>query len=225
MATTSISTTTLDFLKELKKNNNREWFQTNKDRYKTAQENMKAFSNALVDRMSEYDEIESIKLFRIYRDVRFSKDKTPYKTGLSGGMKRATKWKRGGYYFNIEPGDSIIAGGFWAPNSPDLKRVRAEIAQDAASFRKIITAPTFIKTFGELQGDQVKSAPKGYKKDHPAIDLLRYKQYLVYHNCTDEEITSIDFLDKMVQVYRAMRPFFDYMSSVLTTDLNGVPIE
>jgi len=128
---TSISKSSFKFLKDLQANNNREWFAENKPRFLEAQEEMKAFRETLLDKMSLHDEIEAIRLMRIYRDVRFSKNKTPYKNNFGIGMKRATKWLRGGYYLNIEPGNkSFAGGGFWAPNSDDLKRIRTEIARD-----------------------------------------------------------------------------------------------
>ncbi len=214
-----------DFLKQVKANNNREWFNANKPTYQSAYDNFKAFANSLHDLMSMHDEIERMRLHRIYRDVRFSKDKTPYKAHFSGGFVRATKWRRGGYYFHIEPGASFVGGGFWGPVSDDLKRIRVELAADAEPMRQIINAPQFVETFGTLQGDQLKTAPSGYPKDHPNIDLLRYKQFLISHKFTDAEVFSDDFAEKVSSVFQAMRPFFDYMSDVLTTDENGVPIE
>jgi uncharacterized protein (TIGR02453 family) len=216
---------TLQFLSELKENNNRDWFNKHKDRYQTAHAELKAFAKTLQDRMSHHDQIEQLKLHRIYRDIRFSKDKTPFKPNFSGSMSRATKWLRGGYYFHIAPDGSFAGGGFWAPNPPDLKRIREEIAADDKPMRAIIQSKTFRDTFGELQGEQVKTAPKGFSKDHPAIDLLRYKQFLISHPFSDKEILAPDFADKLTDVFVKMRPFFDYMSEVLTTDANGVPIE
>lgn len=221
-----ISPTTLQFLKDLQENNNRDWFAKEKDRFVTAKENMQSFANALLAEMEQHDEIEKIKVYRIYRDVRFSKDKTPYKNYLSGSMMRATKRKRGGMYFHVEPnGKSMVGGGFWNPNSPDLARIRQEIAADDSYLRKIIADKNFKKHFGELEGDQVKTAPRGYAKDHPSVDLLRYKQFLIGEHFTDKEVTSEGFIKKVVASFLAMRPFFDYMSDVLTTDSNGVPIE
>ena len=225
----TISKTTLQFLKDLAENNNRPWFTENKDRYVAAHENMIEFAEALIDDMSHYDNLVPMtgkkSLFRIYRDVRFSKDKSPYKSNFAGGLKRATKWLRGGYYYHIEPGGSFVGGGFWAPNPADLKRIRDEIAADDQPLRKIIADPTFVKTFGTLQGDAVKTAPKGFAKDHPAIDLLRHKQFLISRSFSDSEVTSPNFLKELSQSFQNMRPFFDYMSEVLTTDANGVPIE
>jgi uncharacterized protein (TIGR02453 family) len=223
---TTLSPSIFKFLKQLQKNNNRPWFTEHKDKYLVEDAHFKKFAEALLNEMSQYDNIESMKTYRIYRDVRFSKDKTPYKNNFAGGMKRATKWLRGGYYFQIQPGgNSMVGGGFWGPNASDLKRIRQEIAADAESLRKIIADPTFVKTFGELGGTQLKTAPRNYPKDHPNVDLLRYKQFVVRRHFTDEEVLADDFLPKLVESFRAMRPFFDYMSDVLTTDANGVPIE
>lgn len=229
MSSVTIETSLFDFLHDLKENNHRDWFNDHKDRYVRAHERMIAFAEALMGRMSAHDHLVPMSgkqsLFRIYRDIRFSKDKTPYKTHFSGRMKRATKWLRGGYYYHIEPGASIIAGGFWGPNSADLKRIRQELAADAHLLRDIIADPTFVETFGELKGQQLKTAPLGFSRDHPNIDLLRYKQFLMIRNFSDREVMSDHFLDEAVQTYLNMRPLFDYMSEVLTTDENGVPLE
>ncbi len=226
---TTIPKSTLEFLRDLAKNNNRPWFNDNKDRYTAAHENMIEFAEALIDEMSHHDNLVPMtgkkSLFRIYRDVRFSKDKSPYKSNFAGGLKRATKWLRGGYYYHIQPGDSFVGGGFWSPNPADLKRIRDEIASHDQPLRKIITDPTFKKTFGTLQGETVKTAPKGFDRDHPAIDLLRHKQFLISRSFSDLEVTSPKFLKELIQTFQNMRPFFDYMSEVLTTDANGVPIE
>ncbi len=225
----TISKSTLQFLKDLANNNNRPWFNDNKDRYVEAHDNMIEFAEAVIDEMSHHDNLVPMtgkkSLFRIYRDVRFSKDKSPYKTNFAGGLKRATKWLRGGYYYHIQPSASFVGGGFWGPNSADLKRIRDEIAADDEPLRKIIADPVFVKTFETLKGETVKTAPKGFSRDHPAIDLLRYKQFLISRSFTDKEVTSPKFVNELCQAFRNMRPFFDYMSEVLTTDANGVPIE
>jgi len=213
------------FLKKLEKNNQRDWFAENKKEYVAAHENFKAFATTLNEAMQKQDHIENMKLFRIYRDVRFSKNKAPYKTSFSGGFSRATKALRGGYYFHLEPGGrSMVGGGFWQPESDDLKRIRQEIAYDAEPLRKIINSASFKKHFGKLEGAQVKTAPKGYSKDHPDIDLLRYKSFIVSHYFTDEEVTTPGFDKEILKYFKATRPFFDYMSEVLTTDANGVSL-
>lgn len=221
----SISPQNFEFLKSLKANNNRDWFQTNKDLYLTQHANTIKFADALLQSMNSHDNIETESgkksLFRIYRDVRFSKNKSPYKTHWSGGFRRATKFLRGGYYFHLEPGGSFAAGGFWGPNSEDLCRIREEIAYSDKELRKIISSKQFKKHFGTLDGEKVKTAPKGFSREHPAIDLLRYKQFLVSKRFDDEEVMKDDFYKTVDETYRAMRPFFDYMSEVLTTDANG----
>ncbi len=224
MKSDTIPASLFNFLEELRANNNRPWFNENKERYKGHYEYFKQFADKLTARMNEEDQIEQVKVYRIYRDIRFSKDKTPYKTNFSGHLTRATKQRRGGYYFHIEPGKSFVGGGFWGPNSGDLKRIRQEIAADDKPLREIISSPSFVETFGQLQGEQVKTAPKGYSKDHPAIDLLRYKQFLISRHFSDEEVLSDNFLEHIVRTFVYMRPFFDYMSEVLTTDANGVSI-
>ena len=213
------------FLNELAENNERPWFNEHKPRFQELDKHMKAFGKALEAEMNKHDMVEPVKLYRIYRDVRFSKNKVPYKTNRGGSFTRATKFRRGGYYFHLEPGNSFVAGGFWGPNKEDLKRIRVEIAADAQSLREIIAQPIFIQTFGELKGAQLKTAPRDYPKDHPDIDLLRYKQYLLIRNFTDKEVLAKDFLQKLNQSFANMRPFLDYMSDVLTTDENGVPIQ
>ncbi len=217
----------LDFLIDLKANNNRDWFTENKSLYLKNHEDLIAFADDLLIKMNEHDTIETPSgkksLYRIYRDVRFSKDKSPYKTHWSGSFSRATKLLRGGYYFHIEPGNSFIGGGFWGPNKEDLLRIREDIATDDEELRAILSSPEFVEAFGGLSkfGDQLKTAPKGFDKDHPAIDLLRFKQFIVGKHFSDEEVLSENFSERANSTFKLMRPFFDYMSEVLTTDANG----
>lgn len=228
MSKIKLSVSNLDFLKQLKKNNNRDWFNNNKERYLKELADIETFADALLLEMNKHDVLETEtgkkSLFRIYRDTRFSKDKIPYKTNWAGGFQRATKKRRGGYYFHIESGNSFVAGGFWGPEPHDIKRIRDEFANDATPLRKILKSKSFVSTFGEMQGDQVKNAPKGYDIANPAIDLLRYKQYILKRDFTDKEIMADDFLKQVNDTFKKMRPFLDYMTDVLTTDLNGVSI-
>jgi len=223
-----ISKSTLKFIKDLAANNYKEWFEKNRDRYEMAYEEMYTFGEAVQKEMSKLDEIvpRSRKkiIKRIYRDVRFSKNKTPYKDHIMGGLQRDTVWKRGGYAFRIAPGNTVVAGGFWAPQKEDLKLIRSHIAQDPTRLRKILASKKFKDNFGELKGEQLKKAPQGYDINHEAIKLLRYKQFLVTKNFTDKEVTDKNFLKETVKTYKAMRPLFDYMSEILTHDLNGLPI-
>ena len=222
---TSLDRSVFKFLKDLEKNNNREWFAINKPKYLAANDHFKALAQKINLGMQKQDNIEKMKLYRIYRDVRFSKNKAPYKNNFSGGFSRATKALRGGYYFQLQPGgNSMMGGGFWQPEASDLKIIREEIAADDAPLRNIINSTDFKKHFGELGGQQLKTAPKGFPKDHPSIDLLRYKSFIVSKNFTDKEVMSPGFSDEILKYFKATRPFFDYMSEVLTTDSNGVSI-
>ncbi|MES2592684.1 MAG: DUF2461 domain-containing protein [Bacteroidota bacterium] len=228
MSKVKLLSSNLEFLKQVKKNNDREWFAEHKDRYLLELSQLEAFADALLSEMNKHDVIETPSgkksLYRIYRDTRFSKDKTPYKTHWAGGFTRATKVRRGGYYFHIEPGNTFAAGGFWAPDPKDLKRIRDEFAYDAAPLRKILKSKSFSNTFDKLGGEQVKTTPKGFDADNEAIDLIRYKQFLLVHKFTDKEVLADDFLKQVNETFKKMRPFLDYMSEVLTTDVNGVSL-
>ncbi|MEP7163597.1 MAG: DUF2461 domain-containing protein [Ferruginibacter sp.] len=223
-----ISASSLDFLRKLKTNNNRDWFNAHKDQFLKEQQLIEAFADALLRELNTHDLIETPSgkksLHRIYRDTRFSDNKTPYKLNWSGSFRRATKLRRGGYYFHIEPGNSFIAGGFWGPDTHDLKRIRDEIAFDAAPLRKILKSKAFTSTFGTLMGEQLKTSPKGFDAASDAIELLRFKQYLLIRKFPDKEVLKESFLDVANKTFKNMRPFFDYMSAVLTTDSNGILI-
>lgn len=216
---------TLKFLKDLEKNNNREWFLAHKPQYEAALANMNEVRDEVIKGLNKKDVIESGKVFRIYRDVRFSKDKAPYKNNFGIHFVRATKQRRGGYYLHIQPGGTFAGGGFWAPEPADLKRIRDEFAFDDKPIRKIISAKSFVQYFGKLDGDELKTAPSGYDRDSPAIDLIRKKQYLLGRNFKDKDVMSPDFIKEVVKTFEAMRPFFDYMSEVLTTDVNGQKVK
>ena len=226
MSTTSIPKSALDFFKKLEKNNNRDWFNDNKKEFKAIEAEVKAVYNELYNRLNLHDEIDKMKMFRIYRDVRFSKDKTPYKTHFGGSFHRKKPALRGGYYLHIAPNnESFIATGFWEPASPDLLRIRKEFEMDAEPMREILADKNFNSIWGnQFVGDEVKSAPKGFSKEHPNIDLIKKKQFIFTRKFTDQEITANNILDVVDDSFKAIRPYFNYMSDVLTTDLNGVSL-
>lgn len=228
MAAATINKHSLEFLKDLSQNNNREWFNIHKDWYTEARNNIIAFADALIGEMNKHDNIETRSgkqsMFRIYKDVRFSKDKTPYNKHWSCAFRRATKKLRGGYYLRIEPGASRLAGGFFGPVPDDMKRIRQDIDVNYEDWRKVLADPLLKGTFGNMRGEKVVSAPRGYAKDHPAIDLLQHKQFLFRREFTDDEILDPNFLYHVNEGFQSLRPFFDYMSEVLTTDANGIPI-
>lgn len=221
MAKHTINPETFSFFSELSDKNNRDWFEKNKPRFKSLEGEMKDFINQVTQGLNQHDHIEKAKLFRIYRDVRFSKNKTPYKTHFGMAFHREKPALRGGYYIHLEAGKSFFGVGFWAPNPADLFRIRKELEVDADEFRELMSAADFKKYWGGLDGDEVKTAPKGFSKEHPNIDLIRKKQYVFIKNLTDKAVLSEDFLKTVDNHFRSIRPFFDYMSSVLTTDLNG----
>ena len=219
---TTIPKSALDFFKKLQKNNNREWFTEHKPEFKAIEAEVKLVYNDIYNRLNSHDEIDKLKLFRIYRDVRFSKDKTPYKTHFGGSFHRKKPELRGGYYLHIAPNnESFLATGFWQPNPADLLRMRKEFEMDSDEMREIITNKTFKSTWSELEGDEVKTAPKGFNKADKNIDLIKKKQYIFTQKFSDKEVLSKDFLDTVEVSFKAIRPYFDYMSDVLTTNLNG----
>ncbi len=229
MVTTSsarIAPATLAFLKDLDKDNDRDWFAANKDRYLKAQENMIAFADALIERMRKHDRISTAtgkeSLMRIFTDQRFHKDRPPYAPRFGGRIGRVKPELRGGYFFRIQPGDrSHITCGFMGPEAADLKRIRIDIAQDPATWQRLLNTRTLRTNFGDLIGEQLRTAPLGFPKEHLAIDLLRRKQFLLQRSCTDKEVLASDFLVRVDAMYKSVRPFFDHMSEVLTTDANG----
>lgn len=217
----TITSDTFNFLDDLSRNNNREWFDQNKPRYQAIYNEFKGFHLELMELMKAHDQIEKGRVYRIYRDVRFSKDKTPYKPYLAGNFKRATHYLRGGYYFQIERGNSFLAGGFFGPNAQDLLHVRNQISQYPDPLVQILADKDFDNYFGGLKGEKVKTSPKGFSQEDEAIDLIRHKQFYVEHSFSDKEVLAKDFMIKLNDGFLRLKPFFDYMSEILTTDLNG----
>lgn len=220
-----ISKNIFSFLKALKGHNDREWFKENISTFRTAESDVKLFYSQLYDQLNQVDSIDNFKVFRIYRDVRFSKNKTPYKTHFSGSFHRTKPELRGGYYLHLAPNnESFIATGFWNPNKEDLMRLRKEFETDAEDIRAIIAEPRFKAVWGPLEGDELQSAPRGFDKQDPNIDLIRKKQFIFSKKYTDKEVFSDQFTQDVLDSFKAIRPYFDYMSSVLTTNINGESI-
>lgn len=223
--TASINPSTLKFLKDLAKNNERAWFDKHKQVYLQAHQNMCVFVDELILEMNKHDELDNVSgkksLFRIYNDVRFSKDKSPYNPRFAFSLSRSTKLKRGGYYMNIKPGGSFLGCGFWGPNPADLARIRQDISYNYEQWNKLLKSKGIASNFGGLVGEKVLTAPRGFDINNPGIEFLRHKQFILRHNFTDAEVTSPGFLKEVNKIYKAVRPFFNYMSEVLTTDANG----
>ncbi len=209
------------FLEELKENNNRDWFQRHKDAYLKAKEYSDIYFAQWHTKMQEFDEVDAQKVFRIYRDVRFSKNKTPYKNHFSSGIARLQPYNRGGYYLEIGPDKSFIACGFWAPNKEDLFRIRKEIEVDSEQWNEIMADNAISEVWGSLQGKGVKVAPKGFDKNHPDIMWIRKSQFIYHLEFDSKNLETEGYLDELVDAFKVTAPFFRYMSSVLTTNLNG----
>jgi uncharacterized protein (TIGR02453 family) len=220
-----IPASTFEFLNELRQNNHKEWMDANRKRYRASEDQLKSFFTAVMEGLKREDEIARMKIFRINRDIRFSKDKTPYNIHRSVQYSRAGAQRRGGYYFRLQPGSSFMAGGFFQPEPADLLRIRKEFEMDSEPMRKILEDKSFNKAFGGFSQEyRVKTSPKGFDKGHPDIDLIRLKSYFVTHAFSDQEVLAPDFADGLLEHFSLLRPFFDYMSEVLTTDLNGVSL-
>ncbi|MBU2916084.1 DUF2461 domain-containing protein [Reichenbachiella agariperforans] len=213
------------FLSQLRQHNDRDWFNAHKDQYLAVHQQVIKLADRVLEGLAIHDDLETPtgkkSLHRIYRDVRFSKDKTPYSTHFGGSFKRASAERRGGYYYHLEPGNTFVIGGFWSPSAADLLQIRKQIQQDPEPLRDILNSNAFQSQFGELLGTQLKTSPRGFDPEDDAIELLRYKQFLIQHKFTDEEAMRTDFDQLIVEQFTHMRPFFDYMSEILTTDLNG----
>lgn len=217
---------TFQFLTNLAQNNNREWFTDNKSDYEKSLVNAKEVFTEIYQKLQQHDEIEKQKIYRIYRDVRFSKDKTPYNPRFATSFSRLGKELRGGYFLQVKPnGESMLGGGFWQPEKDDLFRIRKEFELDDSEIREVLSEEKFKQYFGgKLEGDELKTVPKGFDKEHPAIDLLRKKGFVAIRRFSDKEVLSDNFVIEVDDTFRALRPFFNLMSDILTTNLNGESI-
>ncbi len=216
-----ISKSTLSFLSDLNRNNNREWFSANRDRYNKAKTEYEAFVQAVIDKVSKFDPIlkgleAKTCMYRINRDIRFSSDKTIYKTYMGafivkGGKNNGDKYA--GYYIHVEPGNnSMIAGGAYVPPMPWLTAIRENIDSKGVKFHKIVENKDLKDFFGEIEGEKLKSAPKGFSRDHRDIELLKMKSYLVSRLFSDREITSEGIFESMIKGCRIMKPLNDFLN-------------
>lgn len=211
----------LDFLDELSRNNHRSWFEQHRPYYQVARAAFEQFVEGLIDEFRDSDRLEGLAarecIARIFRDIRFAKDKTPYKTNLAA-LVAPGGWRGSafGYYLSVAPHDqTFVAGGLHEPTPGQLNSFRQWIARDATAFKKITQARKFVDAFGAVQGERLKTAPKGYDRAHPEIELLQLKQIMAFHRFTDREVLAGDFKEKVVRTCRAMRPFLDYLEEVM----------
>ncbi len=211
----------LDFLSAIQKNNNKPWFEQHRPAYENAKEQFEEFIDRLIIGFGSVEDLGGVTAkdctMRIYRDIRFSKDKSPYKSSMSAsigpGGKRSMRLT---YYLHLEPpGASMIAGGLHAPDSAQITKFREAIARDAKPFKKVVTNRAFVENFGTVQGEKLKTVPRGYDRDHPEIELLRMKEVVAIQRLTDGMVLSPNFSTRVITAFTAMKPFLDYLNSVL----------
>lgn len=215
----AVSPKVFDFLRQLTENNNREWFTENKNLYTESQENLVLFLEDLIKEMSEFDpelgKIDAKKsLFRIYRDTRFSKDKTPYKTNFGASLGMGKGSQKGGYYLHLEPGKSFIAGGIYMPESSVLKTLRKEVSLYGQEFLNILNDKEFKKYFPELdQDDKLKKVPQGFEKEDPMAEYLKLKSFIVVYNLSDKEIQDKNASKNLAKIFKVMKPLNNFLNA------------
>lgn len=213
----TIKKKTVQFLKELKAHNDRDWFNANKDRYLAANENFHQFVQGLITEAGKFDKsVAGLAAkdctFRIYRDTRFAKDKSPYKTFMGAHlMGKGKGCGLAGYYFHFQPGESFLAGGIHMSEPGQLKAIRQEISYRGKDFLKIINDKTF-KQYFTLQGEKLQKVPQGFDKEDPMGDYLKYKELMIHHPVADKEILSGDFTSYAAKVFKAMVPFNTFVN-------------
>lgn len=213
----------LHFLSELEQNNHKEWMDTHRDWYLEAKNEFLNLVAYLLGEMSVIDEgLMGLQpkncIFRINRDIRFSKDKSPYKNNFGVYMAEGGKKSpNAGYYLHIQPGDeSFIGGGMYHPDSDILSKIRQEIDYNAAELKQITEEKDFKNYFGAIQGEKLKRAPKGYEPNHPNIELLKLKDFVVMHKLSDKELEDSSFKEKAIDMFKAMEPFVHYLNVAIS---------
>jgi uncharacterized protein (TIGR02453 family) len=215
---------TLRFLKELKRNNNKPWFDAHRKQYEAAKSDFEVFIQSVLDKHGKNDpdlkELTAKKcIFRINRDIRFSKDKSPYKTNFGASMdKGGRKSRLGGYYFQLQPGKSFLGGGIWMPQPDNLRKIRQEIDYCLDEFTKILSAKKFKAVYKELyigEDIQLTKVPQGFEKNNPAAEYLKFKSWLVLADIDDKTLTSKDLLNKTVEAFNVMQPFVKFLNRPL----------
>lgn len=218
---TAVNPKTLNFLSQLEINNNREWFNENKNLYLQAKENFENIVNEIISQVADFDKsIERLEakncVFRIYKNTRFSKDKTPYKTNIGASLveKGPKTLNQAGYYIHLEPGKSFLAGGVYMTEPKNLKNIRERISSDGESFLKILNKKSF-KDILELQGTKLVKVPQGFDKEDPMGDYLKFKQFTVFHTLPDDEVLSKNFVQNTVKVLKEIYPFNQFLNEAI----------
>lgn len=220
-----LSPSTLSFLSRLSRNNNRDWFEEHRNEYESARADFTAFAEQVLKGFQKEDEdlaplVIKDCLFRINRDIRFSKDKSPYKLNLAASMSRGGKKSHfAGYYIHIEPGRSFAGGGIWMPMPPETKKIRQEIDYGLEEFQQIVTAKPFLNNYPDALERSAETSlskvPKGYEKDNPAAEYLKLKSWIATAPLTDEELTSKDLVKKVITAFKALMPLVKFLNRSL----------
>lgn len=217
-----LQSSTIKFLKDLKKNNNKPWFDTNRKSYENARTDFASLVESIIAATSKFDaSVADLKakecMFRINRDVRFSKDKSPYKSNMGASINAGgKKISIPGYYFHFEPGQSFAAGGLYMPMPPELAKVRQEIDYNFDEWKKIISNKTFVKYFNKVDGvDVLSRPPKGYTDDNPAIEFLKMKSFLVSRPLSDKDLLDKSLVKEVAKTFEAMKPMIDFLNHSL----------
>lgn len=213
----------LDFLGELKANNEKEWMEANRKYYQEAREEFKKLTGYVLDALKAFEpSLEGVTvndcIFRINRDIRFSNDKTPYKPWMSAVMAEDGRHTTNAiYYLHLQPNnESRVAGGIYQPAGEQLRKIRQEVDYNAPELKKIVSTADFRKHFGQIQGEKLSRAPKGYPADHPNIELLKLKSFLAMQSFTDEEVLQEDFAGRVIESYRMVQPFNEYLNVAIS---------
>ncbi|MCD6090038.1 MAG: DUF2461 domain-containing protein [Bacteroidales bacterium] len=212
----------LDFLSDLKENNNRDWFQANQNKYLEASVAMQSILAKLIEEIPNFDvSIGSLEpkqcLFRIYRDVRFSKNKEPYKTNMGGFLSiGGRKSGKAGYYIHLEPGNSFVGGGLFKPSPKKLKAIREEINYAGGELISIIEERNFKRHFSKIEGESLVRPPKGFDPDSKYIDLLKMKSFTVFKEMDDVLLARENMVDHLVPIFKAMRPFNAFLNRAIS---------
>ncbi len=212
---------TIDFLTNLAKNNNREWFNNNKSVYLVAKLDFENLVDNIIDKVKNFDpSVERLEakdcVFRIYKDTRFSKDKTPYKTNMGASLveKESKTLNNAGYYIHLEPGKSFVAGGIYRTETRNLNAIRTQISKDSQGFLRIIEKASF-KAKLELKGDKLVRIPQGFDKTDPMEDYLKFKQFTVFSPISDEELLRDDIAEKISSIFEEIYPFNRFLNEAI----------
>lgn len=220
-----ISKETLQFLKDLKNNNNREWFNANRELYNKIRKEFENFTELLIQEIAVFDpgSYTTVKeaVYRIHNDLRFAKDKLPYKTNFGANITNGgRKGIYAGYYLHIEPGGSFLAGGIYMPSPEVLKAVRNEIYENYEEFLSVVNEPVYVKNFGStFWGEKLKTAPKGFLPDFAGIDYLKYKHYTIVKEIPDIAVTGKNYATETLDTFRSMVPFNSFINRAISESL------